>query len=172
MSWDVLPTAVDVEGNWLKFSNEITKLVDSHRRNIPTIRYPLIPWITSEIEKQIKRKKNLWQKYLRYRSDIDYNDHRRLSNELRMKIRNGKNTYESDIVNSKNPKKIFKYVRSHLSSKVQNPQIRITDGVISNDDDKIANNVFHESYTDEPNIQPPQVDLCPRTMYSIHDKIP
>ncbi|KAL3281082.1 hypothetical protein HHI36_004306, partial [Cryptolaemus montrouzieri] len=63
MTWDELLTLVDVEGNWLKFSNEITKLVDSHSRNIPSIRYPLKPWITSEIQKQINRKKNLWQRY-------------------------------------------------------------------------------------------------------------
>lgn len=158
----VLPT---VEENWQLFITTLQSAVTECRHSKQVTVYPKKPWITADVQKSIRKKKTLWQKFLRSRTEADYLEHRRFSNRLSVEILNAKSSYEKDLIVSDNPKRFFKYVRSHTNSKVGRPQIRLPDESISSNDTQVAETfaeTFFSSFTREPDGEIPSVQLCSR----------
>lgn len=151
--WEELLNTGSVEEDWKCFLQRVNDAVDQSS-TIREVKYsPANPWISGELLAMMRRKKALWQRYLRHRSDANYNTHRQYSNQLIYSIRQAKNSYQEHIASSKDRKKFFKYVRSSLNSKVSTPLLRNPTGDLCStnfESAEVMAQSFATSFTIEP----------------------
>ncbi|VEN44679.1 unnamed protein product [Callosobruchus maculatus] len=110
------------------------------------------PWIDEGISKLIRHKKSLWQKYSRSKLQSDYTRHREFSNSLTKILAAAKASFEKQLVNSKNTKKLYSYLRSSLNSKVSTPTVRKTDGTLCADHSSSAEVLADTFFSDVSNV--------------------
>ena len=82
------------------------------------------PWINKNLLQMVKRKKHLWTKYRRSRNQQDLTDHRNFAKRLTTMIRNSRKNFENKLANEKNLKKLFKYIRLSIKSRVSIPMLK------------------------------------------------
>lgn len=151
--WASVLSMTTVEECWSSFCDTLLSVKSHHTVTRKYSLCPSKPWINGPIIKMIRVKKSMWQRYRRSGLDSDYAGHRRLSNELSALISFSRREYELGIVNSSNPKRLYKYVRSSLSSKVATPQLRNEQGEVTGVDEEVAS-IFAESFAASFTIEP------------------
>ncbi|KAL3285722.1 hypothetical protein HHI36_000250 [Cryptolaemus montrouzieri] len=154
------------QANILKKAREELQLRQPSGETNLTIRYlkgiPTVVKTNEQILSLLRRKKSLWQRYLRCRSRLNYDTHRQFANHLSLSIQRAKKAFEENLVTSKDRKKLFKYLRSSLSSKVSIPMVRRSTGEQCDGSAECASifvDVFVDSYSVEPDGPIPRVRL-------------
>jgi hypothetical protein len=104
---------------------------------------PSKPWLNSKIFALIRQKKSLWQKFRRSLSIEDHESHRKLSNTLSKQIKLAKKGYEERLVNSGNPKSLFKFVRRVLATDAKEFRLKRADDTLTTSDYETANLFAH-----------------------------
>jgi hypothetical protein len=99
--------------------------------------------LNSKIFALIRQKKSLWRKFRRSLSIEDYESHRKLSNNLSKQIKLAKKGYEERIVNSGNPKTLFKLVRRVLTTDAKEFTLKRADDTLTTSDYETANLFAH-----------------------------
>ena len=167
---DRLLPSRDTDDMWIKFQNVVTNTINQNSRQKKVRINNKKPWIDANIMSLVKHKKNLWKKFKQSKTTPDFDIHRRFSNSVRSAIREAKSNYEESIAQSNNPKKLYKYIRSTLTSKVSIPLLRKKNGEICNNNLESAEvlaDFFKQVYTKEPDHNMPNLDT-PRTIASLN----
>jgi hypothetical protein len=86
------------------------------------------------------------QKFRRSLSIEDYESHRKLSNTLSKQIKLAKKGYEERLVNSGNPKSLFKFVKRVLATDAKEFRLKRADDTLTTSDYKTAN-LFPHSFS-------------------------
>lgn len=158
--WGNVLSNLDIERKWDKFMKVVGECISSNSYRKEVFYSQSKPWMNRGIYNMIQRKKGLWRRYLRSRSEVDYKVHRSFSNSLIATINTVKRRHELHLASSNNPKKFFKYVRSFLNTKVTTPVIRNLDGSVCRDNlvacETFADS-FQASYTIEPRGDLPMI---------------
>lgn len=118
------------------------------------------PWIDAEVLKMARRKRSLWQRYLRARSDREYQVYRSYSNYLSTYIHQAKIEYERKMASPGNRKQFYKYIRSSMCGKVSIPMIRNGCGELCGSQSEVADELaeaFSSSFSIEPHGLLPKV---------------
>ncbi|KAL3279643.1 hypothetical protein HHI36_017149, partial [Cryptolaemus montrouzieri] len=76
----------------------------------------------------IEHKEKLWTKYKRTNLEADFLIHNQFARKLKKDIIEAKSVFEESVAHSENTKKLFKYIRSSLPSKVTVPLLQKEDG--------------------------------------------
>ena len=150
INWNAELSSVDVNENWLRFSAIILRLKEKCSRSKTYITNPSKPWINDELFLLVKRKKALWQKFKRSKLAVDYVSHRLLSNILTRKTKCARINYEDHIIESNNPKVLFKYIRRVLSTEKKIMRLSRPDCSLTTSDHETANYLaqfFSQSYS-------------------------
>lgn len=127
-TWESLKKLGDVDSMWTGFLRIVESALGDCT-NYKIIRQnPVKPWINKYILEMIRRKKSLWQRFLRSRTETDYDTHRRYSNSLSSIISSSKMDYERRLATSKNKRKFYKYLRSTMNTKVSVPIVKDSTG--------------------------------------------
>lgn len=165
VDWDTLLNVDDIELCWNIFKQNFFNAVNlnSHYKTVVTV--PSKPWINEDIMAMIRHKRALWQRFRRSRSDEEFQAHRLFSNHLSLRISRARNEFEQGLAASNDPKKLYKYIRCQLDSKVAIPQLRRADGSISSNHSEVANlfaDTFSQTYTVESSDALPNIYHLPR----------
>lgn len=174
INWDTTLNLNEVNSNWEVFTQTLEHLIrkNTTTRTVTTI--PSKPWITEELLAMIRKKRALWQRYRRSGRVDDFIHHRQFSNRLGSDLSRARTEFEASIANSNDPKRFYKYIRSNLESVVTIPQLKRSDGTVSNDYKEVAtifSDSFFESYTQEPAGVIPEVLGIPRVQGSLSNVI-
>jgi hypothetical protein len=139
------------------------------------------PWINDDLLQLIKHKRQLWNKFKKSHAQQDYDIHRHFSNAVSANLHKARPAYEENL--STDPKKIYKYIRRSLNTKVSVPQLRNDDGSLCFDNNKTANifaKYFAGVFTTDPhgyrvNSQPevmlPQISSVIENVQFTEEKI-
>lgn len=152
-NWSLILADDQMNAIWSTFLSIVETAIASNTYTKQVKFNPLRPWIDDRILALVRRKKSLWQRFLRTRADSDYINHRNLSNFVSKEIKSSKAAFENNLVSSRNPKRMFKYVRSFLNSKVGAPIVRRLDGNMCGSPVESADvlaDVFSSAFTSEP----------------------
>ena len=145
INWESELSDDDVEKNWLKFKNILNELEKLYSTFKLESFNPIKPWINSKLFELVKHKKYLWQKYSRTKDELDYQNHRTFSNNLKTNIQQARTAYETTIAESPNSKKFYKYIRRSLNTAVKIPQLKNCDGKPTSTESEAAF-IFAESF--------------------------
>ena len=116
-SRDVLRN-LTVEEAWALHKNTVSELVSSFvpLRNYKPVDRP--PWMTSELLREIRRKRHLWKKYKTSPTQANHQNYKEVEKLLYRKIRKAKKTAEQRIAADKiNTKPFFSYLRGKTKSR-------------------------------------------------------
>jgi hypothetical protein len=139
------------------------------------------PWINDDLLQLIKHKRRLWNKFKKSHAQQDYDIHRHFSNTVSANLHKARQAYEENL--STDPKKVYKYIRRSLNTKVSVPQLRNDDESLCFDDNKTANifaKYFAGVFTTDPhgyrvNSQPevmlPQISSVIENVQFTEEKI-
>lgn len=169
LDWMLLFDQSSVETMWKIFLENVTVLSSRFTSFQRVSICPKKPWITKDLLQQISFKKALWQKFKRSGDPADYNNHRLFSNQLSLSMHRARTRYEDNISVSKNPKKFYKYVKSHLHAKVSIPSLHDSNGLPCSSNEQVANlfaDFFSSVFTDEPSGTCPELSV-PRNQLSL-----
>lgn len=153
VDWVSVLSKHSVEENWCLFCEKLRELQSLNSVSRRYIIFPSKPWINQSVINLIRRKKSLWQRYRRSGLIGDYAKHRHLSNELALLIKDSRRNFETNVVNTSNPRRLYKYVRSSMSSKVTTPQLRNKNGILTSLNDEVAS-IFADSFAESFGIEP------------------
>ncbi|XP_050514926.1 uncharacterized protein LOC126890122 [Diabrotica virgifera virgifera] len=129
--------------NFCKNQNTVKKTI--YKNNIK-------PWINGELIYLIKYKRKLWNKYRRTNRIEDLLIHRNFARDLKKSLHEARVAYEESIAISSNCKKLYKYIRSSLTTKVSIPLLEKDNGDIS------QSNYENAEVLARPTLQNP---ICP-----------
>ncbi|KAJ3644259.1 hypothetical protein Zmor_026925 [Zophobas morio] len=159
-NWEALLMHDTVEENWEVFKSHLLELSRQNSVSRTFTRSAKKPWRNHQILQMVRRKKILWKTYKRTGNEMCYAAHRTFSNLLASNVKDSKVAYEVRLVNSKNPKCFYKYIRDTLGGSVRTPQIQNSVGTLITENEDIAK-VFADSsanqYTIEPLDSPPDI---------------
>jgi hypothetical protein len=143
VDWENELSSDSLDDNWLKFRNIslVWQLECSVSKTYITI--PSKTWLNPKMFALIRQRKSLWQKFRRSISIEDYESHRKLSNTLSKQIKLAKKSYEERIVNSGNPKSLFKFVRRVLATNAKEFRLKRADDTFTTSDYETANLFAH-----------------------------
>ena len=160
---------LDVESCWNLIKVSIKEGMDKH---IPMINkkegYGKPKWITNEAKKSIKKKQELYKKYLKTQKQYDYKKYLEYRNECNRVIKQAKREYERKLAGEckNNPKHFWKFVSSKTKSFTGISPLNNGEGGIAETDEDKANtlNAFFSSvFTKENTDNVPQLDDCSRS---------
>jgi hypothetical protein len=143
VDWENELSSDSLDNDWRKFRNIllIWQLECSVSKTFIT--NPSKPWLNPKIFALIRQIKSLWQKFRRSLSMEDYESHRKPSNTLSKQIKLAKKGYEERIVNSGNPKLLFKFVRRVLTIDGKEFRLKRADDTLTTSDYETANLCAH-----------------------------
>lgn len=170
INWQNSLSGLDVFDMWECLHVKVMEAKTNFTRYIKVYKNHLKPWITSKILPLIKHKRNLWKKYKRTRDTDDWQTHKNFSKTLKAQIDEARGKYEENIVNSRDVKKLFKYIRCSLSTKVTTPFLQRRDGTLCSDNLESAEELcrfFSEVFTQEPKDGNMPKMCSPRVISSI-----
>lgn len=159
-NWNELLADGNIDVKWDIFTSTTLNTLAVNSRFFRKSYSPLKPWISDHLLQQIRTKKRLWQRYRRSGRAEDFEMHRRYSNNISYLLRKAKTVYLDGIASSSNKKKLFKYVRSHLSNKISTPLVRDINGDVCGDYNLAADRfsgTFSSVFTTEPATPIPSV---------------
>lgn len=169
LNWNMLLGTPSVEIMWSEFTETVERLINQYSRRRSSLSCPGKPWITDCLLGMIQTKRNLWQRFKRSRSDLDFSRHRSFSNRLSLEIRKARVQYEDRIATGSSRKEFFRHVRSRLNTKVSVPLLHDPDGRVCSDNEQVAAlfaRSFSAVYSNEPPGECPEV-LTPRNAASL-----
>lgn len=151
----------NVDKLWEKISAAVTKITERHVPAKRKSKNTQKPWVTLQLQSQIKHKKLAWNKYTKNRTPENYGCYRMLANQVTNNLRNGRLQYEDNIVGS-GASRFYSYMRTRLASKVSSPVVRNAIGEVCTDPADIANifaEQFYKAYVTEPGGDLPTLPL-------------
>ena len=151
--WHSLLSKSLVTDNWTIFKSCLHSTVARHTTFVNDKRSSKKPWINAKILSLIRNKRTLWRVYKRTGSECDYKTHRKFSNRLSATIKEARCVYESNIAESKDTKRLYKYLHTKLSGPVGKIQIQSPFGDIIENSKDIADtfaDAFSHMFTNEP----------------------
>ena len=112
INWQQALAAITVNGAWLRFKKIVEDLTE---RYVPvtTFRSKFKPkWLTKEVVKLLKQKKNAWRTARLYRNKETLARYEQLERDVKTKIRKAKRNMEKELSKStdKNGKKFRNYI--------------------------------------------------------------
>ena len=145
INWnDVFNSCASIDDFWLVFTQIFAQL---KRSCVPKSRFHSdkkhseIPFA---ILKKIKKKRHLWRLFCRTQNNLFKKQHRALANEIKKEIRSFNSRKEENLLNSKDIKKFFKFVRSKLSHRANIPPLESQGSIIS--DSHVKSNMFNDFF--------------------------
>ena len=157
-----------------------TSILDSMEKHIPKIQIksnkstkPL--WMTGSVKKSVKKKYNLYKKFLQTRKNYHHQLYIKTRNKCNITIKNAKRDYEKRLSKEckSNPKYFWKYVQAKTKSNVGISPLMTDNGKLAtNDEDKAntLNNFFASVFTKENISNIPTTtteDKCNSILYDI-----
>ncbi|KAL3268094.1 hypothetical protein HHI36_007221 [Cryptolaemus montrouzieri] len=120
----------------------------------------------------IKHKGKLCGKYKRTNLKAVFLIHNQFARKLKKSISEARSVFEESVAHSENRKKLYKYIRSSLSSKVTVPLLQKDDGTFCGSQSESAE-VLHDSFSKVHSIEPksdhmPEI-LIPRIRTDVKD---
>ena len=129
------------------------------------------PWITTEILKAIKKKREYWDKYIRNHNENNYAKYREQNNLLKKLLNTSRSNYEKTLV-QQSSKQFYKYVKRTLNSNVSIVTLKDpTTGEIYTDPIDTCTSFarqFSNFYTDESLQNLPKLPQNTRCLTSIN----
>ena len=147
--WDTLLSSNNVNNDFDNFYNYVNNHLDKHaplrKLTRKEFKQKFKPWITSGIRISIKRKHNLFSKFIKCRDNSRklalHNEYKSLRNRINIIIEDSKKQYYTKFFteNSKNLKKVWQGIKEivHLKSKNSSSPKCIIQGADSITDPKI-----------------------------------
>uniref|UniRef100_A0A6P7GC01 Uncharacterized protein LOC114336248 n=1 Tax=Diabrotica virgifera virgifera TaxID=50390 RepID=A0A6P7GC01_DIAVI len=137
--------------------NNFINIIDNYKRFNTTkktyYRNKLKPWINGELISLIRHKRKLWRKYKRTGDTRDLQTHKNYTGILKKYNNEARMAYEESTVSCNDSKKLYKYIRSAMSSKVSIPLLKKHDETICHNTCEVANIVedtFYKVFAIEP----------------------
>lgn len=166
LDWhSVLNLSIDPSTMWNTFLQITSKTISVNTTQRKISKNNLKPWINNQAIHLIRHKRHLWRKYKQTRLTVDFSNHRNYSNRVKVLLDNLRHNFEESIIASGNSKKVFKYIRSSLSSKVAIPLLLKDDGSLcssNKETSEILSLTFSKVFTNElPNDNMPDI-ISPR----------
>ena len=154
----------NVDQNWIDIKEKILQSMEEHipmakvseQRNTPR-------WVDNNIRRALKRKYNLYQRFLRTKTQWDYTKYTKVRNNCAKLIRKGKRKQERTLALEckKNPKNFWKHVQGKIKHRVGICPLQKDNGQLAiRDDDKAntLNEFFSSVFTRENNLNIPAID--------------
>uniref|UniRef100_A0A0X3PTK8 Reverse transcriptase domain-containing protein n=1 Tax=Schistocephalus solidus TaxID=70667 RepID=A0A0X3PTK8_SCHSO len=112
-------------------------------------------WVTSEIKRNLKKKRRLWRTYARYQQPEHFSAFKKQRNRCRNLLRKERSNFESEIVKDipRNSKRFYAYVNKAKRNRDCIPCLKDNQGnrLIDNSDKTcLLSNFFMSVYTEEP----------------------
>ena len=133
-----LQSDTDPNSMWEKFYSLLLTCTENHSHKRIVRKNPFKPWINHELLSLIHHKRRLWKKFRRSNNRNDFQAHRIFSNNLAAALKTSRRDHEESIANSDNNKKLYKFIRANLSTKVNIPLLQKNDGSICTTDNETA----------------------------------
>lgn len=156
VNWSTDLAACDnVEDKWVYFKGKVMDLVNEY---VPK-KKPFRPikkneWISRITIKRMKCRHNAWKKYRNLPSTHNFDEFKRLRNEVTASVRLDQNTYRKKLLKSfkSNPKKFYGYMRSRQTVKTKVTTLKTPDGELTQTDEETAellSTQFQSVFVDE-----------------------
>ncbi|KAJ3656648.1 hypothetical protein Zmor_000101 [Zophobas morio] len=154
LDWTSILTNSNILENWAVFKITFNTVVAKHTVIFTSKKSGTKPWINSRILKMVKEKRRLWKIYKRSRNQSDYVSHRTYSNRLSNTIKKARISFENNVANSKDPKLLYKYIRSSINGLAETPQLKNHNGDLITDN-YVTAEVFADSFSANYLVEPP-----------------
>ena len=156
IDWIIEFAALDnVEDKWTYLKGKVMELIDEH---VPR-KKPFPPkrkneWITRATTKKIRDRCKAWKRYRKSPSIYNYDEFKRLRNELTASVRSDQDNYRKKLLKSfkGNPKKFFGFMRSRQTVKTKVTTLMTSDCKLTQSDEETADvliNQFQSVFVDE-----------------------
>ena len=159
------PEEKTVEENWKFFADSLNKIVKQH---VPHKTYSGkrgAPWFNSNLKKKIRKKEKLYTRAKLTGREDQWTDFKDYSNIVNKAIRASKRDHISDIINTDQPKKFWRYIRSKKKDNTGVTVLKVNDETLTSDSDKATalSNQFQSVFTREnlDNSSMPQMSHPP-----------
>jgi len=156
-----------VEEMWSTVSNLVR---DSMEECIPKVQSGngrrLQPsWMNFKVKKSVKKKYNLYKKYLQTKRGMDYEKYKKERNNCNGLIKSARKKYEKHIAHGCKscPKQFWRYVQEQTKSNTGISALKTGDGeyaVSDQDKAETLNNFFSSVFTDEDTSNIPDLSDC------------
>lgn len=164
------PDTRTVDENWNVFKNALNAIVKSNIPHKTYKGYKGAPWFNNELKKMARKKEKLYARAKSSGNDalrIKHNDYQDIVNKA---IRAAKREHVSEVVNSKDPKKFWRYVRSNRKDNTGVPVLKVENNTLTGDCEKAKalSNQFQSVFTRED----PDVSNLPKVKYPPFEDMP
>ena len=159
IDWEKELANLDVERTWVTIEHKIAEAIDEciPEKRVVTRGKPR--WMTGEIAKTIKLKRNAWTRWKQTRSETEKNTYRKLEAKVKKMIRNEKKAFEKKLAKDAkaNPKAFFSYLNSQRKTRPKIGPIKDGCGGIVTEPSVQANifNAHYASVFTKSDDQPP-----------------
>ena len=121
---------MNTETAWREFKLEVDRLIDTYIPENVVKGAGKPRWLTSEIKRLMKSKREAWKKYREEGGAVNRESHRELSKKLKKKIRAAKNKMEKELANGedRNGRKFKNYIKMKTKARTGSGPLRKEDG--------------------------------------------
>ena len=169
---------MNVADSWSFLKDTVMSAVDACVPKITLGGVKKSQWMNSTVKAQLKTKKEAYKRYLRTRSDSDYNLYARARNQAKKVCRTAVKNFEKNIAKNakKNPKAFFLYASSKCKTNDGISDLKVDQRKISSDEGKanVLNQFFSSVFTDEDLNIIPDIEERPvgskLTGFEIHEE--
>jgi hypothetical protein len=154
IDWKSLLSDVSVSRNWDHFKTALSDAVSQSTSTSLLKKSSSKPWINGRILGQVRKKRSLWRAFKRSGSATHYEAHRAFSNHLSSVIREARLEYEKGIADDKDPKRLYKHIRTKLSGPVKTIHVKDDSGLVVDSNNGVAD-VFAETFSKVFITEPP-----------------
>ena len=163
VNWKDTLNPLDIHSAWQFFASKFTDVVN---RCIPLCinRKKKNIYVTCRVFSLRNRKHKLWNKYIRSKSDTDFQHYCKVRNELHNLTRTLRINYENKLVSNVkiNPRQFWKYVNSQLKVHPKIDSLQCPDNTVSHLDSEKSeqlNKYFSSVFTREDSLDIPPFSL-------------
>lgn len=156
INWTLLLDCTTVNEMWGRFKGV---LLDAQSKFIPKVckskfKKRNLQWMTSDIRRSLREKKNLYKAYMRDRNENTKAEYCNMRAKVKKELRNARRQYERQIAEGAkcNPKRFFQYCNRKREGKVEIQCIKNKDGSLLYENKDIVdtlNGYFVDNFTTE-----------------------
>jgi hypothetical protein len=169
---------MNVAESWSFIKNTVMSAVDACIPKIKLGGVRKTQWMNNTVKAKLKAKKEAYKRYLRTRSDVEYNLYARARNQAKKACRTAVKNFEKDVAKNskKNPKAFFLYASSKCKTRDGIADLNVNQRKISSDEGKanVLNQFFSSVFTDEDLNSIPAIEERPvdskLTSFEIHEE--
>jgi hypothetical protein len=154
IDWKSLLSDVSVSRNWDHFKTALSDAVSQSASTSLLKKSSSKPWINGRILSLIRKKRSLRRAFKRSGSEPDYEAHRAFSNNLSSVIWEARLGYEKCIADDKDPKRLYKHIRTKVSGPVKTIHVKDASGLVVDNNNGVAD-VFAETFSKIFITEPP-----------------